>query len=172
MPPFSGSGKARKNVRFYLWSCGVFLADQVTKLIAVNLLHPLKSIKIIPPFFWLTIRHNSGAAFSLFSDQTLILTLFTAGASILIIWWGIKLPQNEKMMKTALGLVAGGALGNLFDRIIRGGLVVDFLDLHWFDRIHWPTFNVADFAICIGVGLVIIDSLHKSKRSTVKTSAK
>lgn len=164
MPARRGTGKERRNVRFYLWAAGVFVADQLTKLLAVHLLHPLEPVRVIPAFFRLIIKYNSGAAFSLFQDHPIILTIFTSLASALIIWWGVTLPKTEKLMQTALGLLAGGAVGNLFDRLVRGGLVVDFLDLHWFNRIHWPTFNLADTAICTGVALVLIDAFRKSRR--------
>lgn len=152
-------------VRFSLCTGGIFILDQITKFLALHFLHPYKPIKILPPFFWLTIRHNSGAAFSLFSEQTIVLTIFTGLASALIIWWGIKLPPDEKIMQISLGFIGGGALGNLFDRFFRGGLVVDFLDLHWLNKIHWPTFNIADTAICIGVGLIMLDTLILRKKA-------
>lgn len=147
---------------------GILVADQFTKFLAVRFLHPFDPVKIIPPFFWFTIRHNSGAAFSLFSGHTFILTIFTTIAAGLIIWWGATLPRGEKTMQTALGLIAGGALGNLVDRFLRGGLVVDFLDVHWLDKLHWPTFNIADTAICIGVGLFVLYTLRQSKKPSAK----
>ena len=160
-------------MRFFVCTGGIFILDQITKFLALHFLDSYKPIKMIPPFFWLILRHNSGAAFSLFTEQTIVLTIFTGIASLVIIWWGIKLPPGEKMMQISLGLIAGGALGNLFDRFFRGGLVVDFLDLHWFNKIHWPTFNIADTAICIGVGLIMLDTLILRKKvAPLRTSPK
>lgn len=158
-------------VRFYLCTGGILILDQITKFLALHFLHPYKPIKILPPFFWLTIRHNSGAAFSLFSEQTVVLTIFTSIACVLIIWWGIKLPPGEKILQISFGLMAGGALGNLCDRFFRGGLVVDFLDLHWFNKIHWPTFNIADTAICIGVGVIMLDTMILRKKAVSQRPA-
>ncbi len=158
-------------MKFYLWTAGVFIADQVTKWLAILFLQPHQPVKIMPQFFWFTIDRNSGAAFSLFRQHTLILTIFTAIAVILILWWGATLPRREKWMQVALGLIAGGALGNLSDRFFRSGLVIDFIDLHWFNKAHWPIFNLADTAICIGVGLIIIDTLfRRGKESPAPTS--
>jgi len=155
-------------VRFYIWAAVVVIADQATKFLAVHFLHPIEPIKLIPPFFWLILRHNSGAAFSLFSDHGSILIIFTCLAAGFVIWWGISLPRQEKLLRTALGMIAGGALGNVIDRLFRDGLVVDFLDLHWMNKLHWPTFNIADTAICIGVGLIVLDSIVKMRREAQK----
>ncbi len=171
----AGGGRKERNdvVRFFLCTGGIFLLDQATKYLALHLLDPCKPAKILPAFFWLILRHNSGAAFSLFTGQTALLTVFTGIACALIIWWGIKIPPGEKTLQISLGLIGGGALGNLFDRFFRGGLVVDFLDLHWFNKIHWPTFNIADTAICIGVGLIMLDTLILRKKAAgVRTAGK
>ena len=158
-------------MRFVLCTGGVFILDQITKFLALKFLNPNISVEILPQLFSLKLVSNSGAAFSMFREHTIVLTLFTSIASIIIIWWGIKLPQGEKMMQVSLGLIAGGALGNLFDRFFRGGLVVDFLDFHWFNRFHWPTFNIADTGICIGVGLIILDTLILRKKSHIQQPA-
>jgi len=160
-------------VKFYLITGGILVADQITKFLALKFLPAHQSLKIFPAFLWLTLQHNSGAAFSLLSNHTYLLTGFTAMASVFIILWGIRLPKNEKLMKIALGFVAGGALGNLADRFFRGGEVVDFIDIHWFERGNiWPVFNIADTAICIGVGIIILDSFLTKKKSPSRQESK
>ena len=156
-------------MRFYIWAAGVFIADQLTKCLAVLFLQPSRPVRVIPQFFWLTIDRNSGAAFSLFRQHTVALTIVTAIATVFILWWGITLPRSEKWMRMALGMIAGGALGNLADRFLRGGLVVDFLDLHWFNKAHWPIFNIADTFICIGVGLMMIETFFRHKKKPRST---
>ena len=146
-------------MRFFLWLAGAVILDQATKILALVFLKPFTPVKVIPDFFWLTLRWNTGAAFSLFQNHPWILTGVNTVVCGFIIWWGISIPQKQKLLKTGLALVAGGALGNLIDRYFRSGRVVDFFDFHWFAKAHWPTFNIADTAICIGVGLVILDSI-------------
>lgn len=155
-------------MRFYFFAGGVLIADQLTKYLSLTYLSFQKPVELVPSFFWFTLRYNSGAAFSLFSEHPFLLTIFTFLASVIIIGWGVRLPRKEKFMQIALGLIAGGALGNLLDRLLRGGLVVDFIDIHWFNKIHWPTFNLADSAICTGVGLVLLDHiLHLKKGKAI-----
>jgi signal peptidase II len=155
-------------LRFYLFASGILIADQLTKYLSLTFLSYEIPVKLIPSFFWLTLRYNTGAAFSLFSEYPYILTIFTFLACVIIIVWGATLPRKDKLMQIALGIIAGGALGNLSDRLLRGGQVVDFLDVHWFGKVHWPTFNLADTAICTGVGLVLLDHiLHSRKAKTL-----
>jgi signal peptidase II len=149
-------------VNFYIWMAGVLVLDQFTKILAIHYLKPFDPVIIIEPFFWLIIRQNSGAAFSLFSKHPIVLTIFNTLASAAIVIWAIRIPKKEKLMRTSLALIAGGALGNLCDRYFRGGAVIDFLDLHWFNKMHWPTFNIADMAICAGVALIFIDTIKQS----------
>ncbi|MBN1901693.1 signal peptidase II [Candidatus Sumerlaeota bacterium] len=151
-------------MRFYIYASGILIADQITKYSALTFLSPQNPVKLIPSFFWLTLRHNSGAAFSLFSEYPFLLTIFTFLASIVIIVWGVTLPRKDKMTQIALGIIAGGALGNLVDRLFRGGFVVDFIDIHWLGKVHWPTFNLADSAICTGVGLVLLEHFMSMKK--------
>ena len=147
---------------------GVIVADQAVKLLATHFLDPLHPVRVIPAFFWLTLCYNTGAAFSMFRRHPSALTILNTIVTVLIVIWGIRLPRKEKRLRAALGLIAGGASGNLIDRFFRGGHVVDFLDVHWFDKAHWPVFNLADTAICIGVGLIILDFLLHKKIKTEK----
>ncbi len=118
----------------------------------------------VTSFFDLVRYHNEGAAFSFLADaggwQKLFFTAITAVAIIVITYLLIK-HQAEKLFCTGLALVLGGAIGNLYDRLTLG-YVVDFLYFH-IDELYWPAFNVADSAICVGVGLLLLDSFKKEK---------
>lgn len=139
----------------------VFAADQITKLLVVAMLHT-NSVAIMP-YLNFTLGYNKGAAFGILDaasgwQRWLFITIATA-ISLIIIVWSRKLTKRDKWEKFALGLVLGGAWGNLLDRI-RLGHVVDFIDFYigtW----HWYTFNVADIAICIGAVLLAIYGLRK-----------
>lgn len=114
-------------------------------------------------FFNLVLTYNAGAAFSFLSDATgwqrWFFSAIAAGASVLIVYL-LRKHAADKLFCIALGLILGGALGNLWDRVTLGH-VVDFLDFHA-GGYHWPAFNVADSAIFLGAMLLILDSFrHK-----------
>ncbi len=120
-------------------------------------------------FFRFRYAENPGAAFGLF--RTLpenlrgpLFHLVSIGAVVLIGFYYSKLTgaKNEKWAKWGLPLVLGGAIGNYMDRLARG-FVIDFLEAHWFDKAYWPAFNVADSAIVVGVGLLVIDSFVRKE---------
>ncbi|MDX1497193.1 MAG: signal peptidase II [Salinisphaeraceae bacterium] len=151
-----------KNV-YWLWlSMVVIVLDQITKQLVVNNLDHYQVIELLP-FFNLVRMHNTGAAFSMFSDASPLLFIgLGIAVSIGVLIWLRRNPQGERLMAVALVLVLGGALGNVIDRATRG-YVVDFLDFHaagW----HWPSFNVADIAIVTGAGLLILDMILQSRR--------
>lgn len=156
---------------FYILMAGVVVLDQLSKTLAVSFLGDAP-VQVISAFFWLRLQHNPGAAFSLFDKHPEILTIINTIISALVIWWGVKIPQKEKLQRYGIALIAGGALGNLIDRFFRGGRVVDFLDFHWFNKAHWPTFNIADTAICIGVTLLIIEAVIAMKKEKAEKKAK
>lgn len=132
--------------------------DQLSKWYASTLLIQ-GGIPIIPGFFDLVLVHNPGAAFGLFAGfspmwRTLFLVSVAVFATVFIL---ILLYKSRNTWETvALGLVLGGALGNLIDRL-RMGWVVDFIHLHWHD-LSWPVFNLADSAISVGVGIMLLNS--------------
>jgi signal peptidase II len=125
--------------------------------------------KFVTSFFDLVRYHNEGSAFGFLSDaggwQKWFFNGIAIVASIVIIYLIKKHSQinnqNEKLFCLGLALVLGGALGNLYDRITLG-YVVDFFNFH-INNHYWPAFNVADSAICVGVGLLILDSFKQSK---------
>jgi signal peptidase II len=116
----------------------------------------------ITSFFDLVRYHNQGAAFSFLADAGGWQKWFFSGISVvaaIVITYLIQKHRTEKLFCVGLALVLGGAIGNLYDRVTLG-YVVDFLNFHYQD-LYWPAFNVADSAICIGVGLLLLDSFKK-----------
>ncbi|MBY0473474.1 MAG: signal peptidase II [Nitrosomonas sp.] len=124
-------------------------------------------------FFNLVLTYNPGAAFSFLSDQSGWQRWFLSGvagsAAILIIYL-LNRYKHEKLFCLSLSLILGGALGNLYDRITLGH-VVDFLDFY-VGAYHWPAFNVADSAICIGAVLMIYESFRKDKAENIQKKIK
>jgi len=145
----------------------VVLLDRWTKHTVAQRISLYSHIQVIPGFFRLTHTENTGAAFSLFADspapwKTALLIGFSAIALVVvsILLW----KNNHTHLATGIGLslILGGALGNLWDRLARGR-VVDFL-LFYFRRYQWPVFNLADSAIVVGAGLLVLEIVfHKSK---------
>ncbi len=147
----------------FVWlSMAVLLVvlDLWTKQIATQSLTLYRPVELTQ---WLnmTLAHNYGAAFSFLSDaggwQRWLFTVLAAVVTLVLLVWLIRLPTSEKLTGAALGLIIGGAVGNLIDRIING-YVVDFIDVYYRDW-HWPAFNLADSAITCGVIILLIDGL-------------
>lgn len=134
---------------------GVLGVDQATKLMADSLFRA-NDVEVIPGFFGFTFVENPGAAFSMFQDAGPFLgvaAIVVTGAVV----WALRTPRPP-LERVGLGLVIGGALGNLVDRIVRGeglldGKVIDWINLWWI-----PTFNLADTAITVAVSLLLIES--------------
>ena len=138
----------------------VILCDQLTKLLMLDLLQEGESIVVIPNFFHLTLHFNLGAAFGLFAGladgtREVVLAIAKLVALTAIFFFLFQEEFRTRRAQIALFMVLGGALGNIIDRL-RIGKVVDFFDVYAIDRAYtWPTFNVADSAICIGVALIL-----------------
>jgi signal peptidase II len=132
--------------------------DQATKAWATASLEPLGSVTIIPGFFNLTYVRNTGVAFGMFAGHGFLVAAFMIGlvALALFVSRGVNWAQLEPNL--AGGALAGGALGNLIDRI-RIGHVVDFLDFYVGTH-HWPSFNVADSLICVSVAWIVARQLR------------
>lgn len=134
---------------------------------------PYKLNKPVPVFesFWhFRYVENPGAAWGIFSDlperiRKPFFHVISLTAIGFILYMFRKLPNDERLIRGALALVLGGAVGNFLDRLARG-YVIDFIDWHWMNRpdMRWPTFNVADAAICVGVALLLLDSTKKKKK--------
>ena len=148
---------------YWALSLVVFLSDQVTKQLVEARIPFHSKTPVIRGWFDLTHTTNTGAAFGMFSDspapwKTALLIGVSVGLLGLVVFLLIRHRSLRWELGVGLSLLLGGALGNLLDRI-RFGHVVDFLDVH-FRQHHWPTFNLADSAITIGAGLLIIDAFR------------
>lgn len=130
-----------------LLACCVLLLDQGTKAWVLRRVDD--SISILPNFFSICRVLNNGAAWNLFAGHRLFLAVVGLVALGLLFVWRRRLGPEARRMDPCLGLLAGGIVGNLLDRIFRGQ-VVDFLDFN-LGLYHWPAFNVADLAISVGV---------------------
>lgn len=139
----------------YALSLVVVLLDQITKIWIVNT-PACQDLVLIPGFFHLTYLKNTGMAWSLLSGYTQVLSVISAAAVLFMIWI-METKKPKPLTKTALALMIGGAFGNMIDRLMLG-YVRDFLDFYIFGY-NFPVFNVADMALCIGVGLLILASV-------------
>ncbi|MHC4536949.1 MAG: signal peptidase II [Planctomycetota bacterium] len=122
------------------------------------------SVSIIDGFLRFIIALNDGAAFSTFSGKAYLLTAISVVALIVVFGVFIFSGRQYRSIHIALGLFTGGICGNLYDRIFNDGLVRDFIDVYIGNN-HWPTFNIADSLLCIGVGLLIVSTFLTEKPS-------
>jgi signal peptidase II len=149
----------------FLLALLIVLLDRWTKRLVASRIAMYRQIQIIPGFFRLTHTENTGAAFSLFADspshwKTALLIGFSLLAMVIVTVLLWKQTRALTMTSVALSLILGGAVGNLWDRVA-SGRVVDFL-LFYVKRYEWPVFNLADSAIVIGAGLLVLEILlHK-----------
>ncbi len=154
-----------KQHRPYLWlALGLVVLDQVTKNIVARTVDLYESLTVIPGFFNITRIHNRGAIFGTFSrtDNSAVFALLTAAslaALAMVVWFFLKTPASDRLMKVSLTLIMAGALGNQFDRLVRGH-VIDFLDFY-IGTAHWPFFNAADSCISIGACLMLLTLLRR-----------
>ncbi len=140
------------------WTIGTCLLlvilDQATKIVAAAGLSPGVSRPVIEGFFYLTLVMNPGIAFGLFPQYSRLFIFLSFATILLIVILYRKVFRRGRLHQISGGLILGGAVGNLIDRILYGH-VVDFLDFRW-RGYRWPAFNLADSAICVGVGLLAI----------------
>ena len=156
--------------RFFFVAFAISLAlDQISKTWVVATLDFKDRVSVIEGFFYLTHVRNPGAAFSLFADAPveirapffIVTTLIAIG---MILSFFRKLSPGDRLSALALGLILGGAVGNLLDRLIYGA-VVDFLRLQLWVGYSWPDFNVADSSIVIGVALLVLELFAREGES-------
>lgn len=149
----------------YLFSFFILVADQMSKLWIISRFVPYQPYHVMP-MFNLTLAYNTGAAFSFLSTTGAWHHWFFLGisltVSILLAIWIFRTPRSERLQLFALSLILGGALGNLVDRLTLG-YVIDFIDIYY-KNYHWPIFNIADSAICIGTVLIAIGMYLQSRR--------
>jgi len=152
----------------WLWlTLCVILADQWTKRMVMDRLDEFEAIVLLPVLDLMRL-HNTGAAFSFLGNasgwQRWLFTVLALGVSAAILVWLLRLPSRGKsLLAAALCLVMGGALGNVIDRMLLGH-VVDFIRVHY-GGWYFPAFNIADSAITIGAGLLILDTILHPKNS-------
>jgi signal peptidase II len=140
----------------------IIVLDQATKALIKAKLPLHESVTVIPGFFDLTHVRNTGAAFGMlnnveFTYKPLVMVLVAAVALIAVATYAFTLSQAQRVARLGLALILGGAVGNLIDRATTG-FVVDFVDVYW-RGLHFWAFNVADSAITVGVGLMLLDVL-------------
>jgi len=152
----------KTHVIFWALMVGGLTLDLWTKKAIFDWLGPMKTYPLIDGFFRLIRAENNGAAFNLFAGKP----YFLAAVSLIAIGgiFAVFLLSGgmHKLVHIALGLFAAGVCGNLYDRLFNGGVVRDFMDVYR-GEYHWPTFNVADSLLCIGVGLLIISTFFTEK---------
>ncbi len=161
-PRNAGEDNWRRHIRFFLWvgvAVVIALSDQATKAWAEAALVYHQPIAVMPSVNF-TLTYNTGAAFSLLGDaggwQRWFFVFIAVAVGIFLLIWLFRESTNQKLLPLALACVLGGAMGNLWDRLLRGS-VVDFVDVYYRSA-HWPAFNVADVAICVGAALLIWQS--------------
>ena len=146
----------------WLWiSLVVLVLDQLTKY-AISARFQLGESSYVFSWFNLVLAQNTGAAFSFLAGasgwQREFFIVLTSIITVALLWM-LKNNHRNRILSTALALVVGGALGNLYDRVLHG-YVIDFVQWH-VGGYYWPAFNIADSAICLGAGLLILDSFRK-----------
>jgi signal peptidase II len=169
--------KSQQAIGFGVLSAVVLVLDQLSKSWALDKLVPgpyataPKFIVAIPGMLRFQYAENRGVAFSLLADHPEIITGVALLLSIVLFIWAVFfLAPEERATRLALGLIFGGAIGNLVDRF-QHGFVVDFIVAHWGQYI-WPTFNIADAAICLGIGVFFIASLMLARQESLAEKAK
>lgn len=141
----------------------IIVLDQFTKVVMSNWLELYQTVAVMP-YFNFTLAHNSGAAFSFLAgaggwQRWFFIVLALVVSAVLVVWLS-RLKAAAKMEAIAISLIIGGAIGNVLDRFFHG-YVIDFIDVY-VGSYHWPAFNIADTAICIGAILLVLDSFKKT----------
>jgi signal peptidase II len=169
----TGTSSQRGVMKHWLWlSLAVLVLDQATKWLVLGLLEPFEVIELIPNLN-LTLMFNTGAAFSFLADaggwQRWLFALVAVGITVALTVWLLRLESGEGALAFGLALLIGGAVGNLIDRVLLGH-VVDFIQVYLpFIRLAvfnpWPSFNIADSAISVGVVVMLIATLRESEHT-------
>lgn len=158
----------RGQLAWLLLSVLAFVLDQLSKLYFDSSLMLYQQIVIIPDYFSWTLAYNTGAAFSFLANEAgwqrwLFAGIALVVSAVLVVWLK-RLKSHETLLAVALALVLGGAIGNLFDRVVYGH-VIDFILVHWQNRWYFPAFNLADCAITGGALLLALDMFKPQKTS-------
>jgi signal peptidase II len=155
----------------FLTAVGVLAADRWTKWLVENHFGPWDTRTVIPGFFNLVRSENPGVAFGILAEnvsqqRTFMLVAMSIIAILILTTMLWKIDRQDGLTATGLSLIFGGAIGNVYDRI-RSGAVTDFLDFYAGSH-HWYTFNLADSAICIGAGLLILSMLLSARKKELR----
>ncbi|MEJ8544532.1 signal peptidase II [Brevibacillus borstelensis] len=148
---------------YFIIAAAIIALDQWTKSLVVKHMELGQSIPLIQDVLHLTSHRNTGAAFGILANQRVLFVVITIAVVVGILISLIRIGKSQPRVSLALSMVLGGAIGNFIDRVSTGK-VVDFVDV---TVINFPIFNVADMAITIGVGLLLLDVLLDSKRKAV-----
>lgn len=148
---------------YFIIAAAIIAIDQWTKSLVVKHMELGQSIPLIQDVLHLTSHRNTGAAFGILANQRMLFVVITIAVVVGILISLIRIGKSQPRVSLALSMVLGGAIGNFIDRVTTGK-VVDFVDV---TVINFPIFNVADMAITIGVGLLLLDVLLDSKRKAV-----
>jgi signal peptidase II len=158
---------------YLLLSAVVLVADQLTKAWATASLKPIVFRDVIPGVFRLSYATNRGVAFSFFADSRFdirwVLSAVSLIAALFVLGYFRRAPAEKRWLNISLALLIAGIIGNMIDRV-RLGEVVDFIELHWRDVYSWPTFNLADSAICIGAVLLALEMLREESAARARSS--
>jgi len=162
---------------FVALALSVFIADQASKCwisrfsgLELGAYPPHGGFEVIPGFFSIVYNTNSGAAWGMFAGQRVLLALLAIGAVAAILLLRRNIELHRKSMQVVFGLMLGGIVGNLADRVLFGS-VTDFLDFT-FGHYRWPTFNIADSAMVVAVSIYIVYSLFFQKKTCASEVAK
>ncbi len=171
-PETSALDELRAKWRYLLASLAVFLLDQWSKWMVEAHLSDHASVELIPGLLNFTYVRNTGVAFGMFASRgnvygTAVLTVLGLAALVFVGYYFKIVPRRDRPLLLALALVMGGAVGNLLDRIARGA-VTDFVDFYY-GTYHWHTFNVADTAISIGIGLMVLGTFRRHPEDAAET---
>jgi signal peptidase II len=153
-----------KNLQWLWLALALIVIDQIVKNIVASHMQLGDSIDVLPVLSW-TLAHNYGAAFSFLNDaggwQRWLFAVIAVTTCGLLVGWLARLPAGSRWLACAIVLIVGGALGNLYDRLVLG-YVIDFIHVHY-GNWHFPAFNIADSGITVGAGMLIVDALFLSK---------
>lgn len=158
----------KQRILYILLSIAIIALDLWTKALVLARIDLHETIPVIPNFFQLVHVRNTGAAFGIGANASsqlvpLLLNLGAIAVFCVVVVYALRSAVTDRVLQTGLHLILGGAIGNLLDRF-RFGFVVDFLDVYVGNK-HWPAFNVADSAICIGIALLFFDMRKKPEEA-------
>lgn len=155
-------------MKYYFLALIVIILDQLTKWIVATKMELYEQIPIIEKLLYLTSHRNKGAAFGILQGQMWLFFVVTLVVVIFIVYYIQRYAKESKLLGVSLGLVLGGAIGNFIDRLFRGE-VVDFVDVYIFTY-DFPIFNIADMALVIGVGLLMVQILLEEGKNKEKNN--